>query len=264
MLKVTVLGCDGGYQRPGGACSGYLVTIMSGKTCGNNTGAGELNILVDAGPGSLANLQNHIDIALLDGIVISHEHPDHRSDLEGISVAWKWGLGRSDLPVYAPAGVRSWTYHHESGALDWITVEDGDAVELGVSTMHFSKTDHGPETLALRIDNAGVSVGYSADTGADWSLSALGPGLDLAICEASFTAEKEGSMKHLSARQAGESALQAGVGELVITHRWPTVDPRLVLEEAREAFGREVLQAQLDAVYDLRDRGVGLSGGRGQ
>lgn len=71
-------------------------------------------------------------------------------------------------------------------------------------------------------------------------------------------------MKHLSARQAGESALQAGVGELVITHRWPTVDPRLVLEEAREAFGREVLQAQLDAVYDLRDRGVGLSGGRGQ
>jgi hypothetical protein len=35
----------------------------------------------------------------------------------------------------------------------------------------------------------------------------------------------------------------AGVGDLVVTHRWPTVDPDALAVEAAEAFGRAVYQA---------------------
>src|SRR3954462_5103671 len=68
-IKITVLGCSGSYAGPGGACSGYLVQ------------GGGVNLWLDAGPGTLANLQEHLELDALNGIVISHSHPDHWVDL---------------------------------------------------------------------------------------------------------------------------------------------------------------------------------------
>ena len=48
-LKLTVLGCSGSYPGPGGAASGYLIE-------GDGT-----RIWLDAGSGTLANLQRHVD-----------------------------------------------------------------------------------------------------------------------------------------------------------------------------------------------------------
>jgi ribonuclease BN (tRNA processing enzyme) len=70
-VKITVLGCSGSYPGKGGACSGYLVDD------------GTTRLWIDAGSGTLANLQHHVDMADVDALVLSHEHPDHWSDLEG-------------------------------------------------------------------------------------------------------------------------------------------------------------------------------------
>ena len=95
------------------------------------------------------------------------------------------------------------TYNEdEAPYLVWRDVADGDHIGIGAIEFTFSRTDHGPETLAMRIDAAGRSIGYSADTGPDWALEALGSGLDLALCEATFQREQEGTAQHLSARQA--------------------------------------------------------------
>ena len=155
--------------------------------------------MVDAGSGTLANLQRHIAWEQLDAIVLSHEHPDHWGDLEGWHIVWRYRLGRSDFPVYAPAGLREHTYEPESPAFAWHEVTDGDTVAVGTMTFTFSRTDHGPETLAMRVDAGGRSLGYSADTGPGWSLEALGPGLDLALCEATMPIEEENTLDHLSA-----------------------------------------------------------------
>ena len=64
---------------------------------------------------------------------------------------------------------------------------------------------------------------YTADTGPEWSLEALGHDADLALCEATLLVETEGSAPHLSARQAGIMARDApACGTLVLTHFWPT------------------------------------------
>ena len=115
----------------------------------------------------------------------------------------------------------------------------------------FSRTDHPPETLGMRVDAGGRSLGYSADTGPAWSLEALGPGLDLALCEATMTTEEEGTLQHLSARQAGATARAAGAGRLVLTHLWSTLDPEQAQSEGSAAFGAPVEVATVGARYDV-------------
>ena len=238
-LSVTVLGSSGSYPGPGAACSGYLVED------------GTTSIWMDAGSGTMANLQRHISFDELDAIVLSHEHPDHWADLEGWAVVWQYRLERSDFPVYAPAGLRGHTYKPDSPAFAWHEVADGDTVRIGTMDFTFSRTDHGPETLAMRIDAGGRSLGYSADTGPAWSLNALGPGLDLVLCEATVPIEEEDTMQHLSARQAGAAAKAAGAARLVVTHLWSNVDPDESRREASEAFGSPVEVATVGTRYEV-------------
>jgi ribonuclease BN (tRNA processing enzyme) len=78
----------------------------------------------------------------------------------------------------------------------------------------------------------------------------LGSEIGTFLCEATYTQECEGSLLHLSGREAGTMARAAGVGRLILTHRWPTVSADDVRREAELAFGRPVEQASPGAVFD--------------
>jgi ribonuclease BN (tRNA processing enzyme) len=214
---------------------------------------GTTRLWLDAGAGTLAQLQTHIEPGELDAIVLSHEHPDHWSDLEGWHNVLRFVLVRHGFPVYAPHGLRERTYEDMGRWVAWHEVADGDRVSVGSVDLTFSQTDHGPETLGVRVDaqEPGASLGYSADTGPNWSLEALGEGLDLALCEATVPSSLEGMMQHLSARQAGEQARGAKVKQLVLTHLWPTLDADRARREGSEAFGAEVDLAELGRRYEL-------------
>src|SRR5262249_43210639 len=64
-VRVTVLGSSGAYPAAGGAASGYLLEHEG------------FHLAIDFGTGALSNLQEHVPIAELDAIVLSHEHMDH-------------------------------------------------------------------------------------------------------------------------------------------------------------------------------------------
>ena len=228
-MKLTVLGCSGSYPGPGGAGSSYLVQ------------EGDVTLWVDAGPGSLANLQRHVALDDITAIVLTHEHPDHRSDIEGYFVAVHYGDFEGPGPrVLAPQGVKEYMYFDADELFDWSIVTDRSEVDIGGIHLTFSRTDHGPETLAVRFDSGGKALGYTADTGAAWSLEALGEGLDLALCEATFLQDREGTVQHLSGRQAGQMARTAGAKRLMITHVWPTFDPNAIAAEAATTYGGTV------------------------
>ncbi len=243
MLTLTVLGCDGSHAGAGGAASGYLVRSWA-------SGAA---VWIDAGPGTFANLQRFTDPLALTAIVLTHGHGDHFSDIEGFLTAarWVYGFHRQPVPVYAAPGIREHVQQDTDGILDWRPVGDGDGAVAGDLRLAFSRTDHPPETVAVRLDGPSSALGYSADSGPGWSFSALGPGLDLALCEATYTVEHEGTAGHMSGRQAGSNAKEAGARRLVVTHRWPTVTAEAILAEATETFGGHVDQAAVGRGYSL-------------
>lgn len=244
-LRVTVLGCCGSYPGPGAACSSYLVE-----------GGGQ-RIVLDMGSGSLAHLQRHIGLGDVDAVVLSHQHPDHWVDLTGLRVAMRYGSGREGLPVLMTEGTLGLAIElcgELAPTFDVRVVGDGDRVELGDLALRFAATQHFVPTLAARVDGpGGASVAYSADTGPGWSFTSLGEGIDLALCEATVTAELEHTQAggHLSARQAGRMAAQAGVGRLVLTHLLPTVDREQIRAEGEAAFGGPVEVAVEGATYEV-------------
>lgn len=238
-LTLTVLGCSGSYPGPGAACSGYLVR-----------GAGT-TLWVDAGSGTMANLQLHVGLADVDAVVLTHEHPDHWGDIEGFRVASAYGLDRSHIPVFAPAGLRAHLSTDPGLTFDWRVVASGDQVSVGGLTLTFSRTVHPPETLAVRIDGDGRSLAYSADTGPGWSFASLGDGIDLALCEATYVSGPFGAPIHLTAGEAGAMAREAGIRRLLLTHLWPTVDPGVSRAEAEAAYGGPVEMAKANETYEV-------------
>lgn len=238
-LKLTVLGCSGSYPGPGGAASGYLVQ------------SDEATIWLDAGNGTLANLQRHVGLADVDAIVLSHVHGDHLVDAEAFHVAVKYGdAPREGIPVFGPEAVMERLEDTEP-TFSLRQVASGDQTEFRDVRLTFSRTDHMVETLAVRLESGGKVLGYSADSGPAWSMTALGAGIDLALCEATFHQDREGSVQHFSARQAGTTAKEAGARRLVITHVWPTLDKATSEAEAAAAFGGPVEMAAIDAEYVL-------------
>ncbi|HEX2849083.1 MAG TPA: MBL fold metallo-hydrolase [Acidimicrobiales bacterium] len=237
-LSLTVLGASGSYPGPGSACSGYLVRSSS------------TTVWLDAGSGTLANLQRHVAIGDVDAIVLTHEHPDHWTDLLGYYIATKYYMPRDAVPVYAPESLRDHAYYHDA-PLDWRVVTDADTVEIGDLRLTFSRTDHPPETLATRVDGDGRSIVYTADTGPGWEPARFGRGVDLLLSEATFLASGDDVPHHLSADIAGRFARDAAAQRLVVTHLQPGLDREACRAEAHASYGRDVVVATENEEYHL-------------
>jgi ribonuclease BN (tRNA processing enzyme) len=242
---LTVLGCDGSWPGPGGAGSGYLVR------------AADTSILLDAGPGTFAQLQRHADPGAVSAVILTHAHSDHWTDLESFATWAGYGPGRErfrdpggrPLPVLAPPGLRERSQYAAASWVDWRELAPSMVLSLGGLAARFGATEHGTPTLAVHLSHEGATLAYSADSGPGWSVEELGAEIGTFLCEATYTQELEGSLLHLSGRQAGAMARAAGVRRLIVTHRWPTVAADDVRREAERAFGRPVEQASTGAVF---------------
>jgi ribonuclease BN (tRNA processing enzyme) len=236
-LDLRVLGCDGTYAGPGGACSGYLVSSAT------------THVWIDAGPGTLARVQRHVRLTDLDAVVISHEHPDHSGELPVLRNALRFLLDVSGMPVLTTAGTRDLADQLTGGAeptFAWDVLADGAERQVGDLRLRFVATDHPVETLAVRVDHPTGSLAYTADTGGALDGARLDPdggGVDVLLVEASMATDQEDVVQHLSARQAARLALAAGARRVVVTHVVPGTEPehrRAEVAAALAALGSHV------------------------
>ncbi|MFF8411947.1 MBL fold metallo-hydrolase [Streptomyces omiyaensis] len=250
-MKLTVVGCSGSFPSAESACSSYLVE------------ADGFRLLLDMGNGALGELQRHIGLYDLDAIFLSHLHADHCIDMCGYFVAryYRHEGGRCDaLPVYAPEGAeqRLTTAYADtpspssmSEVFDFRALGSG-TFELGPFTVRTEKVCHPVEAYGIRVEHGGRSLAYSGDTGVCAELDALADGVDLFLCEASFTHGKEDIPElHLNGREAGAAAERARAGRLVLTHIPPWTDGERNLADARAVYGGPSELARAGAVYEV-------------
>jgi ribonuclease BN (tRNA processing enzyme) len=92
---------------------------------------------------------------------------------------------------------------------------------------------HPVEAYAVRVHEdvaAGGTLVFSGDTGPCRALVDLAREADLLLCEAGFRHREDNPPNlHMSGRQAAETATEAGVGALVLTHIPPWHEPDQIL-----------------------------------
>ena len=92
-MRLTVLGRSPARPNPGEACAGYLVE------------GGGSRVLMDVGPGVVAQLLRRNTPDELDAVVISHMHTDHCLDLVTLRYCYPWiDVAKKRLLVIVPPG----------------------------------------------------------------------------------------------------------------------------------------------------------------
>jgi len=235
-LELTVLGSSGSFNAPlGGPCSGYLLR------------SGDTSIWLDCGNGTFGNLQQHVRAEDLTAVVITHEHPDHCVDIYGLHVLMRYGLEREGLPVIAPHGLAEHLGQLVDGdwgnAFAWQPIDESERASIGGVGLRFSRTDHPPPTYAVEASANGKRLVYTSDTGPGWSVDAFDAGADLVLSEATYLHGEKPVEIHLSAREAGTGAREAGAKRLMLTHLWPRLDHHRAVDEGSDAYGQAVVLA---------------------
>lgn len=237
-MRLTVLGCSGSLPGPGGPASSYLVEAEGAR------------LVLDLGNGALGPLLDTVGVdgaTRLDGVLISHLHPDHVIDMCGLYVLLKYGPIRParPIPVWGPAGTAqrlATAYGLPAdpgmGAEFDIAEYLAESFMVGPFVVRTIRVPHPVDAFAVRVEHGGRSIVYSGDTGVSQDLVDLAIGADLFLCEAGFVDDDPDNPAalHLSGKQAGEHAQAADVGKLVVTHVPPWGDVDAAVAAASETF----------------------------
>jgi ribonuclease BN (tRNA processing enzyme) len=229
-VQLVILGSGGGWPKPNRPASGYLLLDEG------------FRVWLDAGTGTMAELQRHVELLDLDAVVISHRHFDHFLDIYPYFLSiWFDERRTRRIPLYAPKGMYEHALQIEESlddVFDSKPVELGSSFEVGPFRVATAPMSHPVPTLGMRFETNGTALTYTADTGPSEEMVRLAHGSDLLLSEATWlqrpaTAPLE---LHMTASEAGEHAKRAEVDTLMLTHIWPAADRNVALEEADRTF----------------------------
>lgn len=181
-------------------------------------------------PLSFRELGRHDEVRF-DGYVVSPFEVRHRVPAYGYAFVEEDRPGRFDAEAARELGVVP--------GPDFKRLQDGEQVG-GVR----------PEQV-IGEPRPGRRIVLSGDTAPCQALDAFAHGADVLVHEATFTeaeASRARDTGHSTARQAAETARQAGVGLLALTHLSTRYFPREIREEARAAFTDTVVPRDFDAI----------------
>ncbi|HEX9635715.1 MAG TPA: MBL fold metallo-hydrolase [Candidatus Limnocylindria bacterium] len=260
-MRLTILGRSPARPNPGEACAGYVVE------------GGGSRILMDVGPGVVAQLLRRNTPDELDAVVVSHMHTDHCLDLVTLRYSYPWiDVAKKRLLVIVPPGSQAQLAELALGAgyanffdKSFIFVEhDGKRpIEIGSLRLEPDETQHYVRTWGFRISARGPDedpdriLAYSADAGPCPALPRLADTADLFLCEAGLRSLQEDdpapqSRGHLLPSEAALVAHNARSKRVILTHiPLNSDDGEWALGEARTAYSGPLEIAEPLRTYDV-------------
>ncbi|MEU6019518.1 MBL fold metallo-hydrolase [Streptomyces sp. NPDC047515] len=251
LFQLTVLGCATPHASVDNPCSGYLVSSV------------DTRVWVDAGSGTLAQLQRHVRLDELDAIWTSHLHADHSADL----LTAYYGALFADvqlaapIPLYGPPGIADRLAHFLTNTSTRSPVEsafavhelhDGHQVHVGALTLTSRAVAHGIPAFAVCIEAGDRSLVYSGDTAPCPGLTQLAEGCDVLLCEAeSAQAPAEGEQVHHTPEDTGDTASAARADRLIVTHVGRFLTPQQAVARASARFDGPVDYAAPGATFSI-------------
>lgn len=210
-MKITVLGIYGGYPYNGVPSSSYLIQDAG------------FNLLLDAGSGSLLELEEHLNPLQLDAVLLSHYHHDHAADVGVLQYYWQLNSGVKKHPLLDIYGHSQDPLNYAALTLDGVTqghvYQDYQELVLGPFKINFLRTVHPVPTYAMRIENQqGEVLVYTADTAYFDGLVEFAQNADLLIADTNFAAAKKGRIWHMTSTQVGELAKKSNSHKLLLSH----------------------------------------------
>ena len=239
-MELIVAGAGPAYSdRPGSVGAAYVL-LHAGRA-----------IVLDLGHGAYANVAATVEPSTLEGVVISHLHPDHFVDLVPLRhyLCYEFDPPRR-VRVLAPAGIerRLDDLHAEPGftraSLDVETLTPGTR-RVGPFDVEARRVVHTEDSYAFRVTPADAAVRpglvYSGDCGRAEDLASLIRPGDTLLVEASFgTGPVPVDGVHLDARAVARLATETGAGRLLLTHVLSKYDRATVIDAARAGFAGPV------------------------
>ncbi len=236
-MRITVLGCWGGFPFADGGTSSYLVESAG------------FHLLVDAGSGSLLTLEHYLDPLKLDAVILSHYHHDHIADLGVLQYYRQLKVTTEKVPVLPIYGHTEDSFHFADLTLPEVSkgypYHENDSIEIGPFQLTFLRTIHPVPCFAMRIVEkaSGKVLVFSADSGYLNTFIDFAAKADVFLADTYLFAGNEKHHAHFTSKEAGEIAKEAAVKQLLLTHLPQNGDLSLLQKQAQQAAGSGVAVA---------------------
>lgn len=250
-MRLTILGRSPARPNPGEACAGYLVE------------SGGSRVLVDIGPGIVAQLLRRHHPDELDAVIVSHMHADHMLDLVTLRYVYPWRRLKPEerLRVIMPPGSGQQLLdlargvggpRHFEDAFELSEHDGTTPFAAGALTATPRATQHYIPCWGFRFEEGSRVMSYTADTAPCGGLDALADGAHLLLSEATLRSLSEDAQPpeprgHLTPAEAADAARKGRVERLVMTH--------LPVDNDGAAGLRAQAQAVFDGEVDIAEPG---------
>jgi ribonuclease BN (tRNA processing enzyme) len=215
-------------------------------------------LVFDLGSGAVRGmLRANLDPFAVDRVFFTHFHPDHTVDVVPLLFSIKYGAEEERTrPLYltGPEPFQDfwaslmevwgeWMVGDYPTHVSELPHECTSPLDLPGCRLSWAPVRHRPESIAYRLEAEGDALVYTGDTEYSESVVELARGAHTLLVECSFPDDSP-VPGHLTPSGVARLASEAGVGRVVLTHVYPSVDNSGLIPEVKRGYDGEVVVAE--------------------